>query len=88
VFQRFDASGEDRGERYFYNAAGYLNEVREARYAVGATVYHKVVAMDARGNVIRAALGNGTDIQRFSKVHRAIPGNAARILRKKYSWSR
>jgi RHS repeat-associated protein len=64
VFQHFDASGDYRGERYEYTN-GYLSAVREARYAGDSTLYQRILAMDARGNVIRAELGNGTVITRY-----------------------
>jgi len=78
VFQRFDASGDYRGERYEYTN-GYLSAVREARYAGDSTLYQKIRAMDARGNVIRAELGNGTEITRF---HDAATGELTGDLQK------
>src|SRR5690625_5190369 len=67
VFQEFDASGDNRGTRNVYNDYGYLSEIREARDGDGSQgnhvrTYWKVLAMDARDNVIEAEMGNGMKV--------------------------
>ena len=72
-FQKFDASDDFAGVRYHYNSAGYLAKVSESAKAVpvnpGATTtapvaYYTVTAMNARGQVTRATLGNGVVLDR------------------------
>ena len=45
------------GEQFVYTSTGYLSTVRDARIARN---YRQVLQMDARGQVLRASLGNGT----------------------------
>ncbi|MGB0513714.1 MAG: RHS repeat domain-containing protein, partial [Wenzhouxiangellaceae bacterium] len=93
VFQRFDASGDYRGERYEYTH-GYLRAVREARYAGDSTLYQRILAVDARGNAIRAALGNGTVITRYhdgatGEINldvQELPGLHHYAVFREYSW--
>ena len=61
VYQQFDASGDDHGLRYLYSY-GHISKIREAREGSAGTVYQRVLAMDARGNVTNMELGNGTDV--------------------------
>ena len=72
-FQKFDASDDFAGVRYHYNSAGYLAKVSESAKAVPATpeatttdpvAYYTVTAMNARGQVTRATLGNGVVLDR------------------------
>ena len=72
-FQKFDASADFAGVRYHYNSAGYLAKISESAVAVpanpgGATTapvaYYTVTAMNARGQVTRATLGNGVVLDR------------------------
>jgi len=62
VFQKFDASGDDRGQRMVYNEYGFLISIREAQHGQHGTAYWTVNAMDARGNVIEAEMGNGMQV--------------------------
>jgi len=76
VFQKFDASGGNRGTRMVYNEYGYLEEIREARDGApspGGSVhtYWTVYAMDARGNVIKGEMGNGMQV---SATHDPVTG--------------
>ena len=66
-FQQFDASGDYRGIRYRYNAYGYLDQMSESREGKDGTVYRDIGAMDARGNVVFARLGNGVEV--FARHH-------------------
>jgi len=61
IFQQFDASGGDRGLRYFYEN-GYVSKLKEAREGTSGTLYQDIQAMDARGNVTDLKLGNGVDV--------------------------
>ena len=72
-FQKFDASDDFAGVRYHYNSAGYLAKISESAKAVpvtpGATTtapvaYYTVTAMNARGQVTGATLGNGVVLDR------------------------
>ena len=72
-FQKFDASDDFAGVRYHYNSAGYPAKVSESAKAVPATpeatttapvAYYTVTAMNARGQVTRATLGNGVVLDR------------------------
>ena len=72
-FQKFDASDDFAGVRYHYNSAGYLAKISESAVAVPATpggastapvAYYTVTAMNARGQVTRATLGNGVVLDR------------------------
>ena len=68
-FQKFDASDDFAGVRYHYNSAGYLAKISESAKAVPATTtapvaYYTVTAMNARGQVTRATLGNGVVLDR------------------------
>ena len=72
-FQKFDASDDFAGVRYHYNSAGYLAKISESAEAVPATpeatttapvAYYTVTAMNARGQVTRATLGNGVVLDR------------------------
>ena len=72
-FQKFDASDDFAGVRYHYNSAGYLAKVSESAVAVPATpgatttapvAYYTVTAMNARGQVTGATLGNGVVLDR------------------------
>lgn len=52
VFQRFDASGDNRGLEYTYNANGYLLAAEESRGSLHGTYeYYRIYSMDARGHV-------------------------------------
>ncbi|NNE06187.1 MAG: hypothetical protein HKN15_10740, partial [Xanthomonadales bacterium] len=62
IFQRFDASGDNRGLRSHYNTRGYLSRLQEAREGTLGTVYQEILAMDARGNATQVRLGNGVDV--------------------------
>ena len=61
-FQKYDASDDFAGVRYHYNSAGYLAKISESAEAVPATpdpvAYYTVTAMNARGQVTGATLGN------------------------------
>ena len=72
-FQKFDASDDFAGVRYHYNSAGYLAKISESAVAVPATpggattapvAYYTVTAMNARGQVTGATLGNGVVLDR------------------------
>ena len=69
-FQKFDASDDFAGVRYHYNSAGYLAKISESAKAVPATntnnpvTYYTVTAMNARGQVTGATLGNGVVLDR------------------------
>ena len=72
-FQKFDASDDFAGVRYHYNSAGYLAKISESAKAVPATpeatttasvAYYTVTAMNARGQVTRATLGNDVVLDR------------------------
>ena len=81
VFQQFDATGGYRGERLVYNDQGYLQGIYDARFPIeGATPYRAVHAMNARGQVLDATLGNGTDIRRFFDPATGLPTIAAETL--------
>jgi RHS repeat-associated protein len=69
VFQQFDASGDDHGIRYHFNAHGYLEKQREAREGANGRVYQQIQGMDARGNVVAMSLGNG--VEAFASFQRA-----------------
>jgi RHS repeat-associated protein len=61
-FQQFDASGDSRGLRFMYSQSGHLQQVRESREGGDGTVYQRIEAMDARGNVTRMLMGNGVEV--------------------------
>ena len=68
-FQKFDASDDFAGVRYHYNSAGYLAKISESAKAVPATTtapvaYYTVTAMNARGQVTGATLGNDVVLDR------------------------
>ena len=72
-FQKFDASDDFAGVRYHYNSAGYLAKISESAKAVPATpgatttapvAYYTVTAMNARGQVTGATLGNDVVLDR------------------------
>ena len=69
-FQKFDASDDFAGVRYHYNSAGYLAKISESAKAVPVTntnnpvAYYTVTAMNARGQVTGATLGNGVVLDR------------------------
>ena len=72
-FQKFDASDDFAGVRYHYNSAGYLAKISESAEVVPATsgatptapvAYYTVTAMNARGQVTGATLGNGVVLDR------------------------
>ncbi|TQV89601.1 FG-GAP-like repeat-containing protein [Aliikangiella coralliicola] len=56
TYQQFDASGDNRGVRHIYNQYGYLQELVEE---LTDASYHKILAMDARGNTTQIRYGNG-----------------------------
>ncbi|MEX0914538.1 MAG: hypothetical protein WDZ60_01485, partial [Wenzhouxiangellaceae bacterium] len=62
VFQSFDASGDSRGIRPVYNARGYVSQLKESREGTAGKIYWTVQAMNARGQVASALMGNGTQI--------------------------
>ncbi len=60
VFQQFDASGNNKGIEYGYNAYGYLQTQSEALIVNGSqALYVEYQNMDAWGNVTQEYLGNG-----------------------------
>lgn len=61
VFQEFDASGDFRGVRHVYSESGYPARIRESREGTEGRVYREIHAMDARGRVLHATLGNGVE---------------------------
>ena len=69
-FQKFDASDDFAGARYHYNSAGYLAKISESAKAVPVTntnnpvAYYTVTAMNARGQVTGATLGNDVVLDR------------------------
>ena len=67
-FQKFDASDDFAGVRYHYNSAGYLAKISESAKAVPTTTdpvaYYTVTAMNARGQVTGAKLGNDVVLDR------------------------
>ena len=69
-FQKFDASDDFAGVRYHYNSAGYLAKISESAKAVPVTntnnpvAYYTVTAMNARGQVTGATLGNDVVLDR------------------------
>ncbi|MDT8450073.1 MAG: RHS repeat-associated core domain-containing protein [Wenzhouxiangellaceae bacterium] len=62
VFQSFDAAGGDRGTRFVYNPHGYLRQLKEARQGRNGQVYWEVLDQDPRGQVTRAVIGNGMEV--------------------------
>lgn len=60
-FQSFDGAGDDFGLQYLYNSYGYLYRLKEARDQVSGVIYQETKAMDARGNITHALLGNGVN---------------------------
>lgn len=62
MFQSFDASGGDRGVRQVYGPRGHLVQLREAREGAQGQSYWELLALDARGQVTHARLGNGINL--------------------------
>ncbi len=58
TFQIFDASGNNRGVMLQYSATGHVLRTMDARYLLSdAPEFHRTLAVDARGNIIKSALG-------------------------------
>jgi len=57
VFQQFDASGDDHGVRYHYNAFGYVEKLQEAREGTNGVIYQHIQDMNERGQVTYMLLG-------------------------------
>ena len=78
-FQKFDASDDFAGVRYHYNSAGYLAKISESAKAVPVTntnnpvAYYTVTAMNARGQVTRATLGNDVVLDRTYQADSGYP---------------
>ncbi|MSQ99244.1 MAG: hypothetical protein EXR85_08145 [Xanthomonadales bacterium] len=51
VFQQSDASGDDHGVRYHYNARGYVEKLQEAREGTTGVIYQHIQDMNERGQV-------------------------------------
>lgn len=74
-FQRFDASGGERGIQNVYNSRGYLKGIKDTAIlgslnmaniyhgaGPGEVFYYEINQMDAHGRVVEATLGNGKTI--------------------------
>lgn len=58
VFQQFDISGNEAGQRFVYDSNGYLTMVRDTRHD-SDTFFYQIKEMNAFGKVTQVEMGNG-----------------------------